>query len=170
MFATNVLPIAQVGEEILTHKAEMVTQFDEQLVELTQQMLITMQAANGVGIAAPQVHSPLAIFIMASRPNERYPDAPEMAPIVVINPKILAVSNQFVIGEEGCLSVANTRLNIARHDAIDVQYQNIEGQWQQSHFDGFIARIFQHEYDHLLGITLLERVMMPEQLFKGVAV
>lgn len=171
MFATTqpaqVLPIAQVGEAILTRKALTVAHFDAQLAYLAAQMLATMHQANGVGIAAPQVNSPLAVFILASRPNPRYPDAPEMTPVVVVNPEILSRSEAMLLGEEGCLSVEGKRFTIARHAAIEVQYQDVQGHQHRTELSGFVARIFQHEYDHLQGITLLERVKMPEQALAG---
>ncbi|GIU15927.1 peptide deformylase [Shewanella glacialipiscicola] len=157
------LPIALVGEDILKQQAIAVQHFDAALTELAQQMSASMAAAQGVGIAAPQVHSPLALFIMASRPNERYPDAPNMAPVVVVNPHIIHVSSDLVSGEEGCLSVPGQRFIIQRHKTIEVRYQNLQGEWQQAELTDFIARIFQHEFDHLQGITLLERSRMPEQ-------
>jgi len=98
------------------------------------------------------------MFIMASNPNERYPDAPLMAPIVVINPQILAASAATEVGVEGCLSIPGQRLSISRHCEIKVQFQSLDGQLHQQTLTGFVARIFQHEYDHLQGITLLERV------------
>ena len=158
-----VLPIALVGEAILGQTAIAVQHFNAELAHLAEQMSASMEAANGVGIAAPQVHSPLALFIMASRPNERYPDAPNMAPVVVVNPQIINVSSELISGEEGCLSVPGQRFTIQRHQAIEVRYQNLQGEWQQTELMGFIARIFQHEFDHLQGITLLERSLMPEQ-------
>ncbi len=159
----TLLPIALVGEPILRQTAITVHHFDAELVHLAEQMSASMDAANGVGIAAPQVHSPLALFIMASRPNERYPDAPNMAPVVVVNPQIINASSELVSGEEGCLSVPGQRFTIQRHQTIEVRYQNLQGEWQQTELTGFIARIFQHEFDHLQGITLLERSLMPEQ-------
>lgn len=155
------LPIAQYGEAILRQTAIEVRQFDAKLTHLAEQMSASMMAAKGVGIAAPQVHSQLAMFIMASRPNARYPDAPQMAPVVVVNPQILNVSDELNEGEEGCLSVPEQRFIIPRHDRIEVRYQNLQGEWQQAVLSGFIARIFQHEFDHLQGITLLERSQIP---------
>jgi|TARA_R110002033_G_scaffold6754_1_gene25887 peptide deformylase len=152
------LSIATTGEEILTQKAEPVTVFDQALRTLADNMLSTMLNANGVGIAATQVFSKAAMFIMASNPNERYPDAPLMAPIVVINPQILAASAATEVGVEGCLSIPGQRLSISRHCEIKVQFQSLDGQLHQQTLTGFVARIFQHEYDHLQGITLLERV------------
>ncbi|MEL4278487.1 peptide deformylase [Shewanella xiamenensis] len=157
------LPIAQVGEAILKQRAIEVRDFDETLSQLASQMVASMVEAKGVGIAAPQVHSPLALFIMASRPNERYPDAPLMEPVVVVNPHIELASLQLEKGEEGCLSVPGQRFTIWRHHSIVVRYQNLAGQWQHTELTGFIARIFQHEFDHLQGITLLERSQMPQQ-------
>lgn len=153
-------PIATTGDTILAQQAVPVTVFDQHLSQLAGDMLDTMLAANGVGIAAPQIHFPLAMFIMASRPNTRYPDAPQMAPEVVINPVIEAASVELEPGEEGCLSVPDTRLEIWRHTWVQVRFQNLEGQWQNKRLEGFIARIFQHELDHLNGITLIERVRM----------
>lgn len=157
------LAIAVVGDAILRQTAIQVRRFDAELSHLAEQMSVSMGAAKGVGIAAPQVYSPLALFIMASRPNERYPDAPHMAPIVVVNPQILTVSAELTAGEEGCLSVPGQRFTIVRHQTIKVRYQNLQGEWQQAELSGFIARIFQHEFDHLHGITLLERSQMLAQ-------
>ncbi|MGL5048453.1 MAG: peptide deformylase [Shewanella sp.] len=157
------LPIALVGEAILGQTAIPVHHFNAELAHLVEQMSASMTAAKGVGIAAPQIHSPLALFVMASGPNERYPDAPTMAPVVVVNPQIINVSNELVCAEEGCLSVPGQRFTIPRHQAIEVRYQNLQGEWQEAELKGFIARIFQHEFDHLQGITLVERLSMPAQ-------
>lgn len=157
------LPIAQVGAAILREKAVSVQHFNETLAELAEQMRASMLAANGVGIAATQVFSPLALFIMASRPNPRYPNAPTMSPVVVVNPEIISTSDELVLGEEGCLSVPAQRFSILRHQTIQVRYQDLHANWHHAELSGFVARIFQHEYDHLQGITLLERIQMPEQ-------
>ncbi|MCE9686929.1 peptide deformylase [Shewanella sp. AS16] len=158
------LSLALAGEAILTQTAAQVTNFDAELTALAGKMLATLRAAQGVGIAAPQVHSSKAMFIMASHPNPRYPAAPTMAPLVLVNPEIITRSPDLVVGEEGCLSLPGCRLNIWRHRSVGVRYQDLDGIWQTAEFSGFIARIFQHEYDHLQGVTLRERVKMPEQL------
>ncbi|UJF22851.1 peptide deformylase [Shewanella sp. OMA3-2] len=163
MSAAVLLPIAVTGDNILALKAEKVTSFDESIQLLAANMQATMTAANGVGIAAPQVFSTAAMFIMASKPNERYPTAPAMTPIVVINPTILAASELMESADEGCLSIPGQRINIWRHADIKVQYQQLNGNLVTQNLTGFIARIFQHEFDHLQGITLLERSVMDEQ-------
>lgn len=152
--------IAQVGELVLKQPTLTVTEFSPALAQLANEMLDTLLAANGVGIAAPQVHHSLSMFIMASKPNERYPDAPFIAPCTVINPKILTRSDEIESGEEGCLSIAELRFTILRHQWLSVSFQDLTGQVHQQTLTGFIARIFQHEYDHLQGITLHERHAM----------
>ena len=163
MSNSAVLPIATVGEKILAQHAQAVTEFDVSIQSLADDMLTTMLAANGVGIAAPQVFNSTAMFIMASRPNPRYPDAPNMRPVVVINPRILETSTQMELAEEGCLSIPGQRVKIWRHAQIKVQYHDLNGNLISDILVGFVARIFQHEFDHIQGITLLERSNMPEQ-------
>ncbi len=161
---TKILAIAQVGETVLTEKAKTISEFNDDLAQLSEQMMATMIAAEGLGIAAPQVHQSIAMFIMASRPTLRYPHAPIMTPTTVINPIILKHDDELLVDEEGCLSVANKRLPIARYASIKVQYQDLQGHTIKQTLSGFPARVFQHENDHLLGITVLERSKMPEQL------
>jgi len=163
MSNSAVLPIATVGEKILARQAQAVTEFDHSIQSLASDMLTTMIAANGVGIAAPQVFSSVAMFIMASRPNPRYPDAPNMSPIVVVNPHIIEASTHMELAEEGCLSIPGQRIKIWRHAQIKVQYHDLNGNLISDTLVGFIARIFQHEYDHIQGITLLERSKMSKQ-------
>ncbi|QSX41431.1 peptide deformylase [Shewanella cyperi] len=161
--ASDVAAIIQVGDPLLTRAALKVTRFDEGLKSLALTLLATMEQACGVGIAAPQIAESLALCIVASRPNIRYPDAPAMEPMVMANPEILARSNEMHWGEEGCLSVPERRQQIRRHLWVDARWQDLDGNWQQQRLSGFIARVFQHELDHLHGITLLERCTMADQ-------
>jgi peptide deformylase len=165
MSSSHILPIAQTGEPILKQQALPVSRFDLHLAQLAQDMLTTMLAAKGVGIAAPQVHSPLALFIMASAPNERYPDAPITEPTVIINPEILSHTNETEAGVEGCLSIPNKRISIRRYSSIEVRFQDLQGTFHHRKLSGFEARIFQHELDHLHGITLIEREQLNRQDF-----
>ncbi len=158
MFAPTTLPICVTGDPVLYQIAAPVTEFDARLEALAHSAMVTMDAAKGVGIAAPQIGVSLRFFIVASRANERYPDAPDMAPVVMVNPSILAASNELVAGEEGCLSVPGKRLSILRHQWLDVSWQSLDGETHHARLEGFVARIFQHELDHLDGITLLERI------------
>ncbi len=150
--------IAQVGAPVLQAVAEPVLQFDEPLHALVERMQMIMQEANGVGIAAPQIFESLRVIIIASRPSERYPDAPMMAPMVLINPELIAYSEEMVLGWEGCLSVPDLRGEVKRHQWVLAKYQDIYGQPHQQKLQGFVARIFQHELDHLNGYTFLDRI------------
>ncbi|MDO6617950.1 MULTISPECIES: peptide deformylase [unclassified Shewanella] len=163
MLESNILTIAKTGAAILTHQTQPVVTFDQALVQLTDDMMATMLAANGVGIAAPQVFSNKAVFIMHSRPNARYPSIPTSQATIVINPQIISSSLEVEAATEGCLSIDNQRVSVYRHKHINVEYQTLSGKWVTQQLSGFDARIFQHEFDHLQGITLLERINMPDQ-------
>ena len=113
---------------------------------------------KGMGIAAVQVDVDQRVFIMCSRPNSRYPDAPEMAPTIVINPEITWASAEKKKEWEGCLSLPGIRALVPRHHAIKVNYLSRTGESIYAEYTGFIARIFQHELDHLNGMVFLDRV------------
>ena len=155
------MDIAQVGEEILATPATPVEAGYFSSLELTQfcdALLETMLRAEGIGIAAPQVFDPRAIMYVASRPNARYPDAPEMSPLLLINPTIVAQSEQLTKDWEGCLSVPELRGKVSRPVWADVSYQDITGSRHEIKLEGFVARVFLHEYDHLIGKTWLDHI------------
>lgn len=156
-----ILPVAQRGDVILTLKAASVAESEFNstwLNELAAAMQATMLERNGVGIAAPQVYVSKRVIIVASRSNPRYPDAPEMDAVVMVNPEILEQSDVTVLGEEGCLSVPNERGQVQRAQSIKVLYHTLTGEVMESTFEGFPARIVQHEIDHLNGILFVDRL------------
>ena len=156
-----ILPVAQRGEDILRLKAARVadTEFNSDwLMQLASAMIATMLERSGVGIAAPQVYISKRVIIVASRPNLRYPDAPEMNAVVMANPEILEFSQATSLGEEGCLSVPNERGLVQRAQSIKVRYHTLTGEVMESTFEGFPARIVQHEIDHLNGILFVDRL------------
>lgn len=156
------LSVAQRGEPILGLKAAPVAEEElgsEWLAQFSQVLYATMLERNGVGIAAPQVYLSKRIIIVASRPNPRYPDAPEMEAVLMINPEIIAMSKESCVGEEGCLSVPDQRGMVRRAESITVRYQSLRGKQIESRYYGFPARIVQHEVDHLNGILFVERLM-----------
>lgn len=151
--------IAQLGHAVLRQRAEEVTDIlAAECQQLIAQMMVAVQEAGGVGIAAPQIHHSKRIFIMCSKPNDRYPDAPLMAPTAIINPEILHYSQETEKDWEGCLSVPSMRGLVPRHKQITVRYFNQQGEQQQQNLTGFIARIFQHEMDHLNGLTFIDQL------------
>lgn len=155
-----ILPVAQRGEGILKLKAAHVADSElksEWLQQLASALHATMSERNGVGIAAPQVYISKRVIIVASRPNPRYPDAPEMDAVVMVNPEILAFSQETCLGEEGCLSVPNERGQVERAQVVTVRYQTLNGDVVETVYEGFPARIVQHEVDHLDGILFVDR-------------
>ena len=155
------MEIAQIGEDILRKPAIKVQANEfasESLSVFIAELLDTMLKANGVGIAAPQVFDPRALMYIASRPNKRYPNAPDMQPLLLINPVIKAQSSILVKDWEGCLSVPGLRGHINRPDWVEVSYQTLQGQQKEQRFEGFVARIFLHEFDHLIGKTWLDHI------------
>lgn len=157
--------IAQLGNPILRQQAHLVDNVrEERLQQLIDALLITASASNGVGIAAPQVSESYRLFIVASRPNARYPNAPLMEPTAMINPQIITHSTDIVKGWEGCLSIPGIRGLVPRFQAIEVEYTTRDDQLHRQELTDFVARIFQHEYDHLDGIIFLDRVESTQDL------
>ena len=151
--------LLHIGHPTLRQCASRVSDLKSPKIQtLIDDLLQTVRSANGVGIAAPQVNVSLQIMIIASRPNPRYPDAPKMDPIALINPQILDRSPETTKGWEGCLSVPQYRALVPRHRSITVEYTDRTGTVVRSIFTDFIARIFQHEYDHFLGLVFLDRL------------
>lgn len=130
----------------------------QEAVEIADLMRAFMEERGGVGIAAPQIGIGLKIMIIASKPNQRYPDAPLMEPLTLINPEPMAYSEATVELWEGCLSVPGLRGKVTRPDGVDIRYVGIDGHIKALSLTGFPARIFLHEYDHLIGKTFVDRV------------
>ena len=159
------LEIAQVGNPILRQQAQLVQDLtDQKLQQLMDTLLTTARDVNGVGIAAPQVSQSYRLFVVCSHPNPRYPDAPMMDPTIMINPRIISHNDEIVKGWEGCLSVPGVRGLVPRYKVITVEYLDRYGKLQQQKLKDFVARIFQHELDHLNGILFIDRVDKSEDL------
>lgn len=162
---TESLSIAQLGNPILRQQSQFVENVrDERIQQLIDALIATAAASNGVGIAAPQVSEYYRLFIVASRPNPRYPHAPTMEPTAMVNPRIIACSTEVIKGWEGCLSIPGIRGLVPRYQAIEVEYTSRDGQLHRQELTDFVARIFQHELDHLDGIVFLDRVESTQDL------
>jgi peptide deformylase len=161
----EILSILQLGNPLLREIAQPIGCIDDPYVQtLIARLLATVKQASGVGIAAPQVGNSCRLLVIASRPNPRYPHAPEMEPTAMINPEIVAKSHEQEKGWEGCLSVPGIRGLVPRHRAIEVEYLSRDGQKCRQELTDFVARIFQHEYDHLEGKVFLDRVESTQDL------
>lgn len=162
---TNILPISQIGAAVLRQQASPIKlPLTPEFQELIDGLIQTALDFNGVGIAAPQVANSCRLMIVASRPSPRYPQAPTMEPMAMINPQIVDCSPKEILGWEGCLSVPGQRGLVARAQWVDVMYIDRFGQPHQQQLTDFVARIFQHEYDHLEGILFVDRITNPANL------
>ncbi|MCG6202473.1 peptide deformylase [Psychromonas antarctica] len=166
---TTTYSIAQLGHAVLRKRAHEVENIlADECQRLIKQMMLAVSESGGVGIAAPQIHHSQRIFIMCSKPNARYPDAPLMVPTAIINPEIVHYSSEKVKGWEGCLSVPSMRGLVPRHAQITVRFFDQQGLQQQQKLNGFIARIFQHELDHLNGLTFIDQLQSTKDLISEV--
>ena len=148
----SVHEILKMGDPRLLRVAQPVREFGTpELKTLIADMFETMAAANGAGLAAPQIGVDLQLVIFGYASNVRYPDAPPVPPTVLINPVITALDEELVDGWEGCLSVPGLRGMVPRHARIRYAGFGPEGQPIEREADGFHARVVQHEYDHLIG-------------------
>jgi len=154
-----VLDVLQLGNPILRQQARPVAVIPHpDLERLVEGLMATVLHTNGVGLAAPQVGVGQRLVIVASRPNPRYPDAPQMTPTPMVNPRIVAHGDEIVKGWEGCLSIPGLRGLVPRYQAIEVEYTTPAGHQQRQALTGFFARIVQHEIDHLDGKVFLDRL------------
>ena len=151
--------IAQLGDGVLRLQACPVDDFSsDEFHQLIEIMHATMLESNGVGIAAPQIGVSSQVVIIASRPTTRYPQAPNMAPLLMVNPKYQVINDELIKDWEGCLSVPGIRALVPRYRSLKVSYQDARGKFCQIELQDFPARVFQHEYDHLQGLVYLDRV------------
>ena len=129
-----------------------------ELKALIADMFETMKAANGAGLAAPQIGVDLQLVIFGYQNNVRYPDAPPVPPTVLINPTITLLGEPVAEGWEGCLSVPGLRGMVARHERLRYSGFDADGVLFEREAEGFHARVVQHECDHLIGVLYPMRV------------
>ena len=152
--------ILKMGDPRLLRVAQPVTAFDTpELHRLVMDMVDTMAAANGAGLAAPQIGVDLQVVVFGTgAPNPRYPDAPPVPRTVLINPVITPLDAEQADDWEGCLSVPGLRGVVPRWQRIRYQGFDLAGQPIDREAQGFHARVVQHECDHLQGVLYPMRV------------
>lgn len=151
--------ILKMGDPRLLRVAEPIHAFDTpELHALIADMFDTMHAANGVGLAAPQIGVNLQLVIFGFSRNERYPDAPAVPETVLLNPVLKPLSDEMEDGWEGCLSVPGLRGMVPRHARLHYSGFDPLGNPISRDVDGFHARVVQHECDHLIGMLYPMRV------------
>lgn len=143
-----ILDIVKLGEDILREKAQPVAEVNDEIRQLAQDMFDTMIDADGVGLAAPQIGKNLRMFVLIADDDVRR---------VFINPQIIKTSEELGDYDEGCLSIPQVYETIKRPVRVTVQALNENGKPFTLDADGLLARIIQHEYDHLDGIVFIDR-------------
>lgn len=144
--------ILRMGDARLLEVARPVADFSSpDLHGLIRDMFDTMEAAGGVGLAAPQIGAGLQVVIFGFERSVRYPDAPPIPQTILINPRITALTEDEELGWEGCLSVPGLRGEVPRFRCIRYQGFDQEGNPIDRTVEGFHARVVQHECDHLIG-------------------
>lgn len=151
----SIMPISVYGDSILRERLKPVRMVDDELIENIQDMFETMNDANGIGLAANQVGLNKKFFIMNLRGLEEYSD---FKPLVFINPEILEYSDEIITMEEGCLSLPNLRAEVERSEMIKLKYLDTDEEEQILDADSWLARVILHEYDHLIGKMIPDRV------------
>jgi peptide deformylase len=148
--------IVCLPDPVLHRKARPVTRFDAELQTLVDDMVETMRAAPGVGLAAPQVGVSERVIVVEYAEDEENEEAPRKL-FVMVNPEIKAFSDETENGIEGCLSVPGWQGDVKRALAVTVKGQTRRGQPMKVKARGWLARIFQHEIDHLDGVVFTDR-------------
>ena len=153
-----ILPIYVYGQPVLRKVAEDITPEYPNLKELIANMFETMVHADGVGLAAPQIGLPIRVVTITLDPlSEDYPEFKDFNK-AYINPHIIEVGGEEVSMEEGCLSLPGIHEAVKRGDKIRVKYMDENFVEHEKEFSGYLSRIMQHEYDHLLGTVYTDRV------------
>jgi peptide deformylase len=150
-----ILDIVTLPQAILRHKAHKVTDFGPDLQTLVDDMIDTMRQAPGVGLAAPQVGESSRLMVVEYGDEENDEIPPKL--YVMANPEITRSSPETVLGTEGCLSVPGIQGDVERLESITVKGLNRHGRPMTVKAKGWLARIFQHEIDHLDGILFVDR-------------
>jgi peptide deformylase len=161
-----ILPIVAYGDPVLKTEAEEIDESYPELKELIANMFETMYQAKGVGLAAPQIGKSIRLFIVDGAPfadEEGEEPDPKAAGIesfkkVFINPIIEEESGPKWSFQEGCLSIPKIRENVSRHEKLSISYYDENWKFHEESYDGYAARIIQHEYDHIEGILFTDHL------------
>ncbi len=148
-----VLPIRKYGDPILRQKAVPSPAGAARLRQLAADMIETMQAASGIGLAANQVGFGDALCVVEVGLIEE-----GAAPRAFVNPEVVQTSSKMLTMEEGCLSIPEIEAEVDRHERIRVRFVDLEGSQHEEEFEGLFARVLQHEIDHLNGVFFVDRL------------
>lgn len=139
-----------IGDSVLRKPAGRVIRFDERIAGIADEMVETMHEKDGIGLAAPQVGISLRLIVVDITPIDR-----NAHPRVFVNPEILETWGEISM-EEGCLSIPGVTEEVSRPEGVVLKYQEITGEEKEERFEGWDARVIQHEIDHLNGILFVD--------------
>lgn len=147
------LKMHYLGDRVLRQPAKRINKVDDEIRKLAKQMLQTMYSEDGIGLAAPQVGIHKQLIVVDCEPDDA-----TKAPYILINPTITKFSQDTCVIQEGCLSIPKVFLDVTRPEVIEVSYKDENGRPQKMKADGLLARVIQHEIDHLNGVMFVDRV------------
>jgi peptide deformylase len=170
-----ILPIVAYGDPVLKKKAKEIDKDYPKLNELIENMYETMHGAYGVGLAAPQIGLPIRLFLVDTEPfsedediSEKEREQMKTFSKVFINARILEEEGDEWAFNEGCLSIPDVREDVFRQPKIKIQYQDENFDTYIEEYDGLIARVIQHEYDHIEGVLFTDKLSsFKKRLIKG---
>ncbi|MBK8945924.1 MAG: peptide deformylase [Ignavibacteriae bacterium] len=155
-----VYPITQYGDKILRKVVKPVKAIDDEIIRIVKKMFETMRNAYGVGLAANQVGLDKQIFVVDVSTVE---DCEGIKPVAMINPQIILQSDEKIILEEGCLSLPSLRADVERAKDIRIKYLSTNEEEVEIEASNFFARVILHEYDHLIGKMIPDRIAESEK-------
>jgi peptide deformylase len=147
--------LTRYPEPVLRKPALAVARFDEELADTVAAMFELMYSSQGVGLAAPQVGLNRRILVLDPSGSR---DDPESEPLALINPTVLELAGETTLYEEGCLSFPGIFAEVRRPDRCRVRAFTLQGEAFEAEYTGFQSRVVQHEYDHLEGVLLVDRM------------
>jgi len=153
-----VLPVVVYGHPVLRGKAVEIEPDFEYFQELLTDMWETMYVSDGIGLACPQIGKSLRLFVIDASPLKKDDPLPGNSKKAFINPRIVEKTGKIWTFNEGCLSIPDIREDINRESKIRIEYYDEDFAFHDEHFEGVMARIIQHEYDHLEGILFTDLV------------
>lgn len=147
------LEMHYLGDRALRQPAKRIAKVDDEIRQLAREMLQTMYSEDGIGLAAPQVGINKQLIVIDCEL-----DNPTAPPLILINPVITQQGGDVCVIQEGCLSIPGVFLDVTRPEVIEVSYKDENGRPQKRTADGLLARVIQHEIDHLNGVMFVDRV------------
>lgn len=160
----RLLPLAYYEDSILRRKADPVLEITSDIQKLVEEMIETMDASDGIGLAAPQIHHSIRLFVIRT-PIETDDDKFEAGDTkVFINPELSDFSVETWKAPEGCLSIPTVRSQVERPREVTVKYTDLKGNKKEERFSGWAARVIMHEHDHIDGILFIDRLDEEEKL------